>query len=98
MMIPIIYMSIKFTFAVYKIFAAKSNGVAHLSKFAWGDYSKTVRRTKLKLSQRDSTARITLYTKLNKNLRGRVLWLGRFVMERPTYYLPSRIFFFSEIN
>ena len=76
-------MSIKFTFAVYKIFAAKSNGVAHLSKIAWGNYSKAVRRTKLKLSQRDSTARITLYTKLNKNLRGRVLWLGRFVMERP---------------
>ena len=47
MVIPIIYMSIKFTFAVYKIFAAKSNGVEHLSKIAWGDYSKAVRRTKL---------------------------------------------------
>ena len=76
-------MSITFTFALYKIFAAKSNGVAHLSKIAWGDYSKTIRRRKLKLSQRESTARITLYTKLNKNLRGRVLWLGRFVMEFP---------------
>ena len=91
MVIPIICMFIKFTFDVCKIFAAKSSGLARLSKIVWGDNLKTIRRTKLKLSQRDSTARITQYTKLKRNLSGRVLWLGRFVMECAHYVTTTFI-------
>ena len=48
-----------------------------------GDSSKTVTQIDLKTAQWNSEPMITLYTKFQRNLRGRVLWPGRFVLERP---------------
>ena len=50
---------------------------------ARGDSSKTVTLIDLKIEQRDSEPKITLYTKFHRNLRARMFWLGRFVLERP---------------
>ena len=51
---------------------------------ALGDSSNTVTPIDLKMAQSDSEPQITLYTKFLLNLRGRVFWPGRSVLERPS--------------
>ena len=43
---------------------------------------KNLTQIDLKIAQRDSEPKITIYTKLHGNLRGRVFWPGRFALER----------------
>ena len=59
----------------------------HKWKIARGHISKSIRRTRLKFSPRESTTTITLCAKFNRNLRCRVLFrdfFGRSVVECPT--------------
>ena len=58
----------------------------HKWKIARGHISKSIRRTRLKFSPRESTTTITLCAKFNRNLRCRVLFrdfFGRSVVECP---------------
>ena len=60
-------------------------------KIARGHISKSIRRTRLKFSPRESTTTITLCAKFNRNLRCRVLFrdfFGRSVVECPSWVSP----------
>ena len=59
----------------------------HKWKIARGHISKSIRRTRLKFSPRESTTTITSCAKFNRNLRCRVLcrdFFGRSVVECPS--------------
>ena len=62
----------------------------HKWKIARGHISKSIRRTRLKFSPRESTTTITLCAKFNRNLRCMVLFrdfFGRSVVECPSCYV-----------
>ena len=64
--------------------ALEESAAELLCENARGDSSNTVILIELKLAQCDSEPQITPYTKFHRNLRGRVFWSGRSVLERPT--------------
>ena len=67
------------------LLALEESAAALLCENARGDSSNTVIPIELKLAQCDSEPQITLFTKFHRNLRGRVFWSGRSVLERPSY-------------